>query len=233
MKKALLACAALSALAFAGAASATTSIGGGTLAYNIGVTSDYVFRGDAQTSTKSSMPAIQGGLDYTKGIFYVGTWASNVDWDYSKGTKNLEVDVYGGVRPTYKDFSFDFGLVTYNYGTKELDFTEVKAAVSHPLYKGTIGAAFYDNVTWSESGYYEVNASYPLSSKLSISGAVGESALFGSKYTTENLGLTYAFSPILSLDVRASDTNVPESSVYAPYNRPYKPQLAVTLKAAF
>ncbi len=233
MKLGILSAASIAALAIAGSASATTPLWGGTLSYNVAATSDYVFRGDSQSSTKSSLPAIQGGVDYSKGMFYAGTWASNVKWDYSGGTKDLEVDVYGGVKPVYKDFSFDFGVVTYNYGTKELDFTELKAAVSHPFFKGTIGAAFYDNVTWHESGYYEINGSYPLTGKLSVSGAVGESALLGSKYSTANIGLTYAFTPVVSLDVRASDTNVPESSAYAPYNKPYKPRIAVTLKAAF
>lgn len=233
MKKVLLTATILAAAALAGSASATTSLLGGTLSYNVAATNDYVFRGDSQSSTKSSQPAVQGGVDYANGIFYAGAWASNVKWDYSKGTKNLEVDVYGGVKPVYKDFSFDFGVVTYNYGTKDLDFTEVKTAVSHPLYKGTIGAAFYDNVTWAESGYYEINGSYPLTDKLTLSGAVGESALLGFKYSTANLGVTYAITPVVSLDLRASDTNVPESSLYAPYNKPYKPRLALTLKAAF
>ena len=228
MKKILLATTILAAVALAGSASATP-LWGGTLNYNIGATNNYVFRGDAQTTSKAEQPAVQGGLDYTNGIFYAGTWASNVKWDYSKGTKDLEVDVYGGVRPVYKDYSFDFGVVTYNYGTKELDYTEVKAAVSHPFYKATIGAAFYDDVTFGRSGYYEINGSYPLTDKLSLSGAVGESAFLGTKYSTANLGLTYAFTPVLSLDVRASDTNLPETKI----NAPYKPHLAVLLKAAF
>ena len=232
MKKILLSAVAISAVAFAGAASAH-DLWGGTISYNLGATTDYVFRGDSQSTTKTSLPAIQGGVDYSKGMFYAGTWASNVKWDYSKGTKDLEVDLYGGIKPVYKDYSFDFGVVTYNYGTKELDFTEVKAAVSHPLGKATIGAAFYDNVTWHESGYYEINGSYPLTDKLSLSGAVGESALFGFKYSTANLGVTYAITPAVSLDVRASDTNVPETKLFAPFNRPYKPRLFATLKATF
>ncbi len=233
MKKVLLTATILATVALAGSAAATTPLLGGTLSYNVAATNDYVFRGDSQSSTKSSQPAVQGGVDYTHGIFYAGAWASTVKWDYSNGTKDLEVDVYGGVKPVYKDFSFDFGVVTYNYGTKDLDFTEVKAAVSHPLYKGTIGAAFYDNVTWGESGYYEINGSYPLTDKLTLSGAVGESALLGAKYSTANLGITYAINPTVSLDLRASDTNVPESKAYEPYNKPYKPRLALTVKAAF
>ena len=229
MKKFLLCAVSLAAsaaaVAFAGSASAT-DFAGGTISYNVEATSDYVFRGLSQSSSKYSTPAIQGGIDYSHGLFYVGTWASNVDFD---GAKDYELDLYAGIKPTYQDFSFDFGVVTYQYGTKGLNQSEVKALVSHPLYKGTIGAAFYDNVSYAESGYYEVNASYPLTSKLSVSGAVGEAAVGGYKYSTANLGLTYAITPVFSVDVRAADTNIPETS----FTKFAKPRIAVTLKAAF
>ena len=47
--------------------------------WNLGVTSDYVFRGITQTDFD---PALQGGLDYAFGDsgWYVGAWASNVDF---------------------------------------------------------------------------------------------------------------------------------------------------------
>ena len=91
MKKTLLAAAALAALAFAGSASATTELAGGTLSYNIGVTNDYVFRGLSQTDGDA---ALQGGVDYSRGLFYVGTWASNVSF------ADHELDLYAGVKPT-------------------------------------------------------------------------------------------------------------------------------------
>lgn len=46
---------------------------------NIGVVSNYIWRGVTQTQDG---PAVQGGLDYNHPSgFYVGTWASNVDWN--------------------------------------------------------------------------------------------------------------------------------------------------------
>lgn len=223
MKKFLLAATAVAAIALAGSASAHDLLGG-SISYNVEATSDYVFRGLSQSATSYSTPAIQGGIDYSKGLFYVGTWASNVDF-----ANNYELDLYAGVKPTAGDFSFDLGVITYQYGEKGFNQSEVKALVSHPFYKGTIGAAFYDNVTFAETGYYEVNASYPLTDKWSISGAAGEAAVGGFKYSTANLGVTYAFSPTYSVDIRAADTNIPETS----FTKWAKPRLAVTLKAAF
>ncbi|MGA9659674.1 MAG: TorF family putative porin [Asticcacaulis sp.] len=218
MKKTLLAATAiLAAMTFADAASAT-EFAGGDISYNIAATSDYVFRGFTQTDGD---PALQGGIDFSKGMFYAGAWASNVDFaDY-------ELDLYAGIKPTYKDFSFDLGAIYYNYNDDTLDSTEVKAAVSHPFYKGSIGAAYFYNVDFSDTDYYEVNASYPLTDKLSVSGAIGEQKLSGDKYSTGNIGLTYAITPMFSIDGRFSDTNIPESIDVS------KSRFAVTLKAAF
>ena len=49
-----------------------------TYSFNIGGTSDYVFRGVSQTSNE---PALQGGADIGWGILYAGVWASRVDFD--------------------------------------------------------------------------------------------------------------------------------------------------------
>ena len=45
---------------------------------NLGLFSDYRFRGISQTSTN---PAVQGGIDYmhSSGL-YAGIWGSNVSW---------------------------------------------------------------------------------------------------------------------------------------------------------
>ena len=217
MKKMLLAATAIAAAVFAGSASAT-DFAGGTISYNIAATSDYVFRGFSQTDGD---PAIQGGIDYSNGIFYTGAWASNVDFaDY-------ELDIYAGVKPVVGSFTFDLGAIYYNYNDGSLDSTELKAAVSHPLGKGSVGIAAYHNLDFDDTNYYEVNASYPITEKLGVSGAIGEQDLGGAKYTTGNIGLTYAITPNFSVDGRFSDTNIPEVI------EPSKSRFFVTLKAAF
>ena len=58
------------------------------LTANIGLVSDYVFRGLTQTNGR---PAIQGGIDYAHSSgFYVGTWLSNISWfaDQNAGTRS-------------------------------------------------------------------------------------------------------------------------------------------------
>ena len=65
-----------------------------TLSYNVGVTSDYRFRGIAQTSFN---PALQAGADFAhKSGFYLGVWGSNINWikDYAGATDgSLEIDL--------------------------------------------------------------------------------------------------------------------------------------------
>ena len=72
MKKILVAAVAISALFAGGAAMAQDDAG--HLSYNIAVTSNYVWRGVTQTDNNA---ALQGGIDYSKGMFYAGAWASN------------------------------------------------------------------------------------------------------------------------------------------------------------
>ena len=125
--------------------------------WNLGVTSNYIFRGFSQTKDR---PAIQGGVDITYGTFYAGTFLSNVD--FSPATDAFarpyngpaEVDLYTGFKPVLKtsngDYNFDFGVIAYTYpgqtGTaNSLTYVEGKAAVSHEIWKdGTFaGTVFY------------------------------------------------------------------------------------------
>jgi uncharacterized protein (TIGR02001 family) len=66
------------------------------LAFNVGAVSDYRYRGISQTRVK---PALQGGVDYTLGSFYVGAWASSIKWiKDAGGDAGVEIDVYGGYK---------------------------------------------------------------------------------------------------------------------------------------
>ncbi len=204
MKKSLLVAAvAISALFAGGAAMAQDEAG--ALSYNLAVTSDYVWRGISQTDESA---ALQGGIDYKKGLFYTGAWASNVDFAYGDDKASTELDLYLGLTPTLGNYSFDFGAIAYTYpGSGGDAIGELKAAVSHPMGAGSIGASFYLPTKELEDPYYEVNASYPLSDKFSVSGAIGNWELAGAHYTNANIGVTYAINDTLSLDVRATDAS--------------------------
>ena len=90
-----------------------------TFTANIGLFSEYIFRGIAQTAGK---PAVQGGFDYSHvSGFYAGTWASNISWLEDFGAYNrssLEWDFYGGYKqnfPGSDDWFYDLGVYGYVY----------------------------------------------------------------------------------------------------------------------
>jgi len=121
-----------------------------TWGFNLGVTSDYIFRGVSQNREK---PAFQAGVDFSYGIFYVGAWGSDVNFGLNpdgtsglfnvdgSGIANAEVDFYAGIKPVLGPVTFDIGVIQYTYwGGKdggparnqvfEQDFTEIKVGAS-------------------------------------------------------------------------------------------------------
>lgn len=87
------------------------------LSMNVGIASQYVYRGLAQTDGN---PAIQGGVDYVyKGSFYVGTWLSNSSYysDLMNGaSSSLEVDGYAGFKGKFShDWNYDIGFLHYDF----------------------------------------------------------------------------------------------------------------------
>lgn len=87
------------------------------LSMNVGLASDYVYRGLTQTD---SNPSIQGGIDYAfKDFFYVGAWLSNTSFynDLMLGaSSSLEVDGYTGFRDRIGDgWRYDVGVLHYQF----------------------------------------------------------------------------------------------------------------------
>lgn len=84
---------------------------------NVGIYSQYIFRGLTQTNED---PALQGGFDYahSSGI-YLGVWGSNISWLQDAGSYtgggSLELDIYGGYKKGFGDFTADVGLLQYWY----------------------------------------------------------------------------------------------------------------------
>jgi uncharacterized protein (TIGR02001 family) len=197
---------------------------------NAAITNDYVFRGVSQSDGQVTP---QGGADATYGIVYGGVWASGVDFGDST---DAEVDVYGGVRPVYGGFNFDVGFVYYGYVDQPTgspwDYWEVKGAVSHAVGKGSVGAVvFYSPEFTGKTGdavYAEVNASYPIMEKISVSGGFGHQEIdLAPSYNTWNVGGTFAISDKISLDLRYWDTDSHELGDI------YESRFAATAKAVF
>ncbi len=109
------------------------------LSYNIGVVSDYRFRGVTQTDSK---PALQGGIDYshTPSGFYAGTWASTITWiDDAGGDGNIEIDLYAGKTGEFGNgVSYDFGGLGYIYPGNDFKKIGLSNANTFELY-GKLG----------------------------------------------------------------------------------------------
>ncbi len=213
MKKTIIRAAAAATLAagligLAAPASAQSTV---DVAWNVGAVSDYVFRGFSQTSED---PAIQGGVDLTSGGFYAGAWASNVDFG---DDTDAEVDLYGGYRTEAGGFALDFGVVGYLYVGEpdgaDYNYAEFKAAASRAVGPATFGAAVYYSPDFfgidDEATYAEVNAAFSPAPKWTVSGALGKQWLdVSDDYTTWNVGVGYALTDKVGLDVRYHDTDV-------------------------
>ncbi|MGA0953147.1 MAG: TorF family putative porin, partial [Burkholderiaceae bacterium] len=119
MKKTLLAITASALLAPSLPALAAES----TLSANVGVFSDYRFRGVTQTDKK---PALQGGFDFAASNgFYVGNWNSSINW-LGGNSSGLESDFYIGYATEISGVGIDIGNLYYHYpGETDADTNEI------------------------------------------------------------------------------------------------------------
>ena len=181
------------------------------VAWNLGVVSDYVFRGFTQTDEK---PAIQGGVDLTAGSFYAGGWVSNLDFG---DDTEAEADLYGGLRTEAGGFALDFGAVAYLYveapDGADYDYVEFKAAASRAIGPVTAGAVVYYSPDFfgldEAATYVEGSLAFTPAAKWTVSAALGHQTLdVNDDYTTWNAGVAYALTDNLAVDVRYHDTDV-------------------------
>jgi uncharacterized protein (TIGR02001 family) len=87
----------------------------GTIAFNAGYNSAYVWRGIDQNSGSGS-PYI--GADLTTPIgLYIGTWtaASTAGLGNGSGNPNQEIDIYAGIAKTFGAVTADVGVIEYRY----------------------------------------------------------------------------------------------------------------------
>lgn len=199
--------------------------------FNIGATSDYVFRGISQ---RNEDPALQGGVDFTYGLFYAGIWSSMVDFGDSVGAE-AELDFYAGIKPEWRGVSFDLGVIYYTYpgandGGAELDFVELKLGAStSPVENLTVGGTVYYSPEYTgETGEvwtFEASAAYQLPKLMmftpSISALIGYEVgnasdgfvvdnLNDDEYLYWNAGLSLEVGK-LTLDFRYWDTDIGDS----------------------
>ena len=129
---------------------------------NIGVVSNYVWRGITQTDDK---PAVQGGVDYSHSSgFYAGTWLSNVDFNLDEDNPSAEVDLYlGYTNSIIEDLTYSLKGIYYAYpGGQDLNFAELGGSLQYKWFKlgvdytvyGENDEGLYDDGDWYFSGAF-------------------------------------------------------------------------------
>lgn len=218
------------AIAFAQAAPAAEA-SEHTLTGNIGLYSQYIFRGLTQTDRQ---PALQGGFDYSHSSgFYLGTWMSNISWlrdfgGYANGG-SLEMDFYGGFKGSIAgDFGYDIGLLQYYYpgdvipgGTKAdtlemygaLSWKWLSAKYSYSLNNKTFGVTDSDG-TW----YLDLTANFPVTDKLTLVAHYGKQKYSGTtagvsndtfaSYEDYKLGVNYTLPKDFTIGAFYTDTSM-------------------------
>ncbi len=151
-----------------------------TFTSNVGLVSDYLYRGISQTNAK---PAIQGGFDYahSNGL-YAGIWGSSISWltDSPAVTgatsSQVELDTYLGLKNSFaENFSYDIGLLRYNYsasyiatlpaGSAKADTNEIYGSLGYKWISAKYSRSLGDTFGIASAvgtNYFEVNASVPV-----------------------------------------------------------------------
>lgn len=115
-----------------------------SISANVGVVSNYIWRGQTQTDNQ---PAIQGSLDYAhESGFYAGTWLSNVDFlDAAGNDTNYELDLTAGFGGSINDdLSYDINLIYIAYpDARDLDLAELGASATYKWLTTGIAYTFY------------------------------------------------------------------------------------------
>ena len=189
------------------------------LAFNVAGVTDYRFRGISQTRLK---PALQGGVDYDIQGFYVGAWASTIQWiKDAGGDASAELDLYGGHKGQIAQrLGYDVGVLRYQYPSNRLqpsaNTTEIYGAATY----GPVTLKYSHSVTnlfgfadSRNSGYLDLSAGFDAGAGITLTPHVGYQKVRGStaaSYTDFALTASKDFiGSTVSLALVATDTKQP------------------------
>jgi uncharacterized protein (TIGR02001 family) len=214
-----------------------------TLSYNVGVTTDYRYRGISQSRLQ---PALQGGVDYAdKSGFYVGAWASSIKWiKDAGGNSNTEVDLYGGYKGAVGDVAYDVGFLRYEYPSNKL---AVSANTNEIYGAATFGPAtlkyshavsnLFGFANSKNSYYLDLSAAFDLGDGFSLVPHVGYQSVKNNgaySYTDYSLTLGKDLGNGLSASAALVGTDADKAMYYTPAGKfTGKSGLVVGLKYAF
>lgn len=186
-----------------------------TVSGNLGVVSDYRFRG---YSLSDEQPALQGGLNasHAEG-WYAGVWASTIDeygLDENGQGASVEVDFTLGRAFTALGYDWNVGLAAYTYpGGRDVSYLEIPVSASRTIgdFTGTAGLAYapaQENLGDDDNLYLFLGANLaPESWPVAVDATIGwEDGVFGDQKLDWTLSLARSFGPV-TLALRYVDTD--------------------------
>jgi uncharacterized protein (TIGR02001 family) len=196
-----------------------------TLSYNVGVVTDYRYRGISQSRLK---PALQGGIDFAhKSGFYLGTWASTIHWiKDAGGDANVEIDIYGGYKFEAASVGWDLGVLTYNYPSNKLNpsanTTELYAAGTMGPFTLKYSHSVTDTFGFADSkgsGYLDASATFDLGNGWSVAPHIGHQKIkhnSAASYTDYSVTLGKDLGNGFSLSAAVVGTDADEAVYFTP-----------------
>jgi uncharacterized protein (TIGR02001 family) len=197
--------------------------------YNVGVVSQYRYRGIAQTK---GGPALQGGVDYANANgFYAGAWGSTIKWIKESGAGAspavdakgpVELDVYGGYKFEAVGVAYDVGYLRYQYvgntynkipGNVNANTDEVYGAATYGLFTAKYSYAFsnlFGTDNSKGSAYVDLSANLDLGNGYSLVPHAGHQKVKNASnvsYTDFALTLNKDLGDGLSANLAAITTN--------------------------
>jgi uncharacterized protein (TIGR02001 family) len=136
-------------LAALGLAASSAAVAGDFSA-NVGMMSDYIFRG-----IKQSDASAYAGLDYEhESGFYIGTWGADVG-------VGMEYDLYAGYGGSIGDFSYGIGATGYFY-TDDFDETyqEINLTAGYGWFSVEYSFGTYDSSPEQDYGFVAGTVEY-------------------------------------------------------------------------
>jgi uncharacterized protein (TIGR02001 family) len=224
--KLLLALLATSSAAFAQTAPAAPATP--EVTYNVGVVSQYRYRGIAQTKGD---PALQGGVDYANANgFYAGAWGSTIKWIKDSGSDAkgpFELDLYGGYKFEAAGASFDVGYLRYEYTNNtyskvtgvSANTDEVYGAATYGVVTAKYSYAFSDlfgTANSKGSAYYDLSANFDLGNGFTLTPHAGRQEIKNSPNSYSDFALTLGkdLGNGLSASVAAISTTAKKNTYY-------------------
>ncbi|MBN9600998.1 MAG: hypothetical protein J0G28_15160 [Afipia sp.] len=144
------------------------------IAFGAGIMNDYVFRGVSQSNHKPSVTAyFEPRYNLTKDVqLYVGSSFESISFTNRAAA---EVDIYGGIRPTFGALALDFGVWGYLYpGGRCFDNGGIPgvSTVCPDANVNLAGPAF--NVMKKDVSFYEfyAKATYTVNDSFAVGGNV-------------------------------------------------------------